>query len=140
MGRQIRQSLPCFGKKRHENDAIIGNRVVRGDGKDRKFVENTVCFLLRLFFGVKVPDANAPFRLMKAGLVQKYIDKLPQDFNIPNIVFTAYFFYHKEKVLFLPVTFKPMQGGTNTINMKKIIKIGWKAAGDFYRLRKDIGK
>ena len=67
-------------------DAIIGSRAVRGDGKSRKFVENVVCFLLRMIFGVKVSDANAPYRLMKSSLVAKYIDKLPEDFNIPNIM------------------------------------------------------
>ena len=52
-----------FWGKKNKYDAILGNRVVRGDGKGRKFVENAVCFLLRLIFGVKVKDANAPFRL-----------------------------------------------------------------------------
>ncbi len=119
-------------------DAVLGNRVVRGDGKDRKFVENTVCFLLRLVFGVKVKDANAPFRLMKTELLKKYIDKLPKDFNLPNIMFTTYFVYFKEKVAFREITFKPRQGGTNSINIKKIIKIGWKALGDFYSLKKGM--
>ena len=111
-----------FWKEKEKYDAIIGNRVVRGDGNDRKFVENTVCFLLRIIFGVKVKDANAPFRLMKTSLVDKYIDKLPGDFNIPNIMFTTYFVYHHEKVEFLPITFKPRQGGTNSINIKKIVR------------------
>ena len=127
-----------FWENRNDYDAILGNRVVRGDGKDRKFVENTVCFLLRLIFGVKVQDANAPFRLMKASLVAKYIDKLPKDFNIPNIMFTTYFVYFHEKVLFLPISFKPREKGVNTINPKKIIKIGWKAVGDFRKLRREI--
>ena len=127
-----------FWQKRNKYDAILGNRVVRGDGKDRKFVENTVCFLLRLIFHVKVKDANAPFRLMKKSVVEKYIRKLPQDFNIPNIMFTTYFVYFKEKVLFLPISFKPREKGTNSINPKKIIKIGWKAVGDFIKLRKEI--
>jgi glycosyltransferase involved in cell wall biosynthesis len=127
-----------FWDKKDEYDAIIGNRPVRGDGKDRKFVENVVCFLLRIIFHVKVTDANAPFRLMKAGLVDKYIKKLPRDFNLPNIMFTTYFVYFREKVLFLPISFKPREAGTNSINLKKIIKIGWKAVGDFYRLRRDI--
>ena len=127
-----------FWTKRHEYDAIIGNRTVRGDGKDRKMVENVVCFLLRIIFGVKVQDANAPFRLMKADLVAKYIDKLPWDFNLPNIMFTTYFVYFKERVLFLPISFQPRMAGKNSINLKKIIKIGWKAIGDFYRLRRDI--
>lgn len=128
----------AFWEAREQFDAVIGNRKVRGDGKDRKFVENTVCFLLRMVFGIRVEDANAPFRLMRCGLVARYIDKLPRDFNIPNIMFTTYFVYHKEKVKFIPITFKPRQGGVNSINIRKIVKIGWKALGDFYRLKKEI--
>ena len=127
-----------FWENKKQYDAIIGNREVRGDGKDRKFVENVVCFLLRMIFGVKVKDANAPFRLMKAQLVKKYIGKLPENFNIPNIMFTTYFVYFKEKVLFIPISFKPREKGTNSINPKKIIKIGWKAMGDFKKLRREI--
>lgn len=128
----------AFWNLRNEFDAVIGNRVVRGDGKDRKFVENTVCFLLRLIFGVKVQDANAPFRLMKTELVAKYIHKLPQDFNIPNIMFTTYFVHNEESVKFLPISFKPRQGGTNSINIRKIVKIGWKAVGDFIKLKREM--
>ncbi len=121
-------------------DAIIGNRRVRGDGKDRKFVENVVCLLLRLVFGVKVKDANAPYRLMRTSLVAKYIDKLPKDYNLPNIMFTTYFSYFKERLQFVEITFKPRQGGKNSINIKKIVKIGWKAMFDFIKLRKNINK
>ena len=127
-----------FWNQRGRYDAIIGSRAVRGDGKSRKFVENVVCFLLRMIFGVKVSDANAPYRLMKSSLVAKYIDKLPDDFNIPNIMFTTYFVHYKEKVKFIDITFKPRQGGTNSINVKKIVKIGWKAVKDFYKLKKEM--
>ena len=127
-----------FWKNRKEYDAIIGNRIVRGDGKSRKFVENTVCILLRMIFGVKVQDANAPFRLMKADLVKKYIDRLPKEYNLHNIMFTTYFVYYNEKVKFIPITFKPRQAGSNTINIKKIIKIGWKALGDFRQFKKGM--
>lgn len=129
-----------FWNIKNQYDAVIGNRIKREDGKGRKFVEVVVCLLLRMVFGIKVKDANAPFRLMKTALVKKYIDKLPRDFNIPNIMFTTYFAYFKEKVKFLPVSFKPRQVGTNSINMKKIIKIGWKAVGDFRRLKKEINR
>ena len=127
-----------FWKNRKEYDAIIGNRIVRGDGKSRKFVENTVCILLRMIFGVNVQEANAPFRLMKADLVKKYIDRLPKEYNLPNIMFTTYFVYYNEKVKFIPITFKPRQAGSNTINIKKIIKIGWKALGDFRQFKKGM--
>lgn len=127
-----------FWLERESHDAVLGNRVVRGDGKDRKFVENTVCLLLRLIFDVRVEDANAPFRLMRSTLVARYIDRLPEHFNIPNIMFTTYFVYYGESVLFLPISFKPRVKGTNSINFKKIVKIGWRAVGDFRKFRREM--
>ncbi len=128
----------AFWSQRKEYDAIIGKRTDRGDGKSRKFVENVVCILLRLIFGVKVSDANAPFRLMRTDVLSEFLPKLPKDFNIPNIMLTTYFVYYRKRVKFIEISFKPRQGGVNSLNIKKIIKIGWNAIGDFYRLRKDM--
>lgn len=116
----------------------MGNRTIRGDGKDRAFVEKIVCFLLRIYFGINVPDANAPFRLMRTSVVKKYLYKLPSDYNLPNIMMTTYFIYYNEKVKFEGITFKPRQGGVNSINIPNIIKIGWKALHDFSKFKKDM--
>lgn len=94
--------------------------------------------LLNIYFGIKVPDANAPFRLMKAEIVKKYLYRLPLDYNIPNIMFTTYFAYYKENLVFKPVSFKPRQGGVNSINIPKIVKIGWRALGDFKKFKKEM--
>lgn len=128
----------AFWEERNNHDAILGVRTVRGDGKSRKFVENVVCLLLRLIFHVRVHDANAPFRLMRTELVQKYIDRLPTNYNLPNIMFTTYFAYYKENLAFREISFKPRQGGTNSINIKKIVKIGRKAVSDFFAFKKDM--
>lgn len=127
-----------FWNLRDQYDAIIGTRENRQDGASRKFVENTLLMILRLVFGVKMPDSNAPFRLMKRELLEKYIKKMPEDFNLPNVMLTTYFVYFKEKVKFIEITFKPRQAGTNSINIKKIVKIGWKALSDFKMLKKTI--
>lgn len=127
-----------FWNLRNEYEAIIGSRSAREDGTSRKFVEKTLLLILRMTFGVKIPDSNAPFRLMKANLVKKYIYKMPTDFNLPNVMFTTYFAYFREKIKFIEISFKPRQGGVNSINIKKIIKIGWKALGDFRYLKKHI--
>ncbi|MGN0313565.1 MAG: glycosyltransferase family 2 protein [Fusicatenibacter sp.] len=127
-----------FWDCRKEYDAVIGARPDRQDGKARKFVEDVLIFLLRIIFGVKLPDSNAPFRLMKRELLEKYIDQLPSDFNLPNVMLTTYFAYFHEPMKFIEISFRPRQGGTNSIHLKKIIKIGWKALGDFRMLRKRI--
>ena len=113
-----------FWEIREENEAVIGIRPDRQDGKSRVFVEKVLCLLLRIIFGVKVPDSNAPFRLMKREFVEKFIRKLPKNYALPNVMLTTYGAYYHEKVTYRPITFKPRQAGTNSINIKKIIKIG----------------
>lgn len=127
-----------FWAIRNQYDAIVGDRSNRQDGLSRKFVESTLLFILRCMFGVKIPDSNAPFRLIKRELLERYIDKMPKNFNLPNVMLTTYFAYFHEKVTFLPITFKPRQGGSNSINIQKIVKIGWQALGDFRMLKKQI--
>lgn len=125
---------------RNQYDAIIGERLVRQDGVSRKLVEDVLCFILKIIFGIKIRDSNAPFRLMKSELVDKYIRKMPKNFNLPNVMLTTYFVYFHEKIKFIEITFKPRQGGKNSINIRKIINIGWNALKDFMVLREGILK
>lgn len=120
-----------FWDNREQYDAVLGHRAIRGDGRSRAFVEKVVCLLLRLYFGVKVPDANAPFRLMNCVMLKKYVDRFEEDYNLPNIMLTAFFVHNKERVLFREITFAPRRAGTNSIDLKKITKIGLKAVRDF---------
>ena len=132
------QEFPHFWQLRTQFEAIIGIRSQRQDGPQRVFVQKVLLFLLWLFFGVRVPDANTPFRLMKTSLVEKYLNKLPEKSDLTNIMLTTYFAYFNEKLKFVPITFRPRQGGTNFMNMKRITRIGLKALVDFYYLRKHI--
>ncbi len=132
------EEFQSFWELRDEYDIILGKRLKRGDGRVRAFVERVVCMLLSVFFGVRAPDANAPFRLMKAETIKKYLDRLPWDYNLPNIMLTVYFVFYNEKLIFKEISFKPRQGGKNSVNIRKIIGIGWKALGDFRRFRKGM--
>lgn len=127
-----------FWENRKMYDAVIGNRSSRQDGLSRKFSELILLFILRITFGVKIPDSNAPFRLMKTQLLEKYINKMPRDYNLPNVMFTTYFAYFNEKIKFVMISFKPRQGGKNSINLKKIFEIGFKAVVDFISLKRNI--
>ncbi len=137
-GQTESNEFDAFWQKRDGYDAIIGERLKRGDGSGRKFVENVVCLLLRMVFGIKTRDANAPFRLMRCDKLKEYIDILPQDFNIPNIMFTTFFLYFRDRTLFIPISFNSRKEGKTSINMSKMIKIGTKAIVDFGALKKKM--
>ncbi len=127
-----------FWKLRNEYDGIFGMRHERGDGLSRAFIERVVCVLLRIYFGVRIPDANAPFRLMKTETVKKYLYRMEPDYNLPNIMMTTYYVYYREKNKFISVSFRPRQGGSNSLNIPKIIGIGWRALGDFREFKKKM--
>lgn len=132
------KEFEAFWGLRKDFDAVIGNRSDRQDGASRVFVEKVLLNILKMNFGVKIPDSNAPFRLMKTELVAKYIRKMPEKYNLPNVMLTTYFAYFHEKLKFVDITFKPRQGGTNSINIRKITRIGWQALRDFRELKKHI--
>lgn len=127
-----------FWQFRQKYDAIIGNRTHRKDGLQRIFVEKALLHILHFYYGVEIPDSNAPYRLMKMELLKKYLPKMPLDFNLPNVMLTTYFAYYHEKIKFLPISFAARQGGINSINIPKIAKIGWRALGDFRVLKKHM--
>ena len=121
-------------------DAIFGNRTSRGDGFSRAVVEKVLCAVLWTYFHVSVPDANAPFRLMKADYVAEYLPLMPENYNLPNALMTAFGAYFHRKIRFIPISFKPRQGGTNSINIRKIVKIGRQALHDFCEIQKAAAK
>ena len=127
-----------FWKNRNENDVIIGSRKKRKDGLSRIIVTKVLKYLLFLIFGVLVEDANTPFRLMKAKILQKYINRFDDTYKLPNVMLSVYFVFYKEKLKFIPITFENRKEGINSINIKKIIKIGINSIRDFYLFRKDM--
>lgn len=136
------QTLPSefddFWNLRAEYDMVIGHRKGRQDGFSRVVVTKVLKAVCLLCFHVSVQDANTPFRLMKAESLKKEIGLIPQDYNLSNVVVSVLFIKKGYKVKYLPITFRPRQGGVNSINLKKIIKIGQKAVKDFVQINKII--
>ena len=136
------QTLPSefwgFWDEREIYEAIIGHRNHREDGFSRKFVTKVLKLVIKLTFGVTVTDANTPFRLMKRDILVKYLPKIPEDFNLSNVLLSVLLVKNKENIKFVPITFRPRQGGVNSINMRRICRIGRQAVKDFRKLRKSI--
>ncbi|MCR4754899.1 MAG: glycosyltransferase family 2 protein [Lachnospiraceae bacterium] len=134
-GQTSPDEFESFWDMRHEHAAVFGFRPVRGDGFSRKIVEKVLCGVVKLIFGVSLPDANAPFRLMSRAYVKHYLSKMPSDYNLPNVILTVCGAYYHDDIFFSGISFKPRQGGTNSINIKKIFKIGCKAITDFKTIK-----
>lgn len=125
-----------FWEGRKDWDFQIGLRAGRQDGVSRIVVTKVLKAVVRFTFGVSVPDANTPFRLMKARPLAKIMEMIPKDFFLSNVAISALAVKEGYKCRWIPITFKPRQGGVNSINLPRIFKIGRKAVGDFIKINK----
>lgn len=137
------QTLPSefdrFWDLRDRYDMVIGWRKGRQDGYVRIFVTKILKFVIRICFGVDVTDSNTPFRLMKVETLKKCIKLVPENFNLSNVILSVIYSKKKCSVKYIPITFRPRQGGINSINIKRIFKIGIQALKDFKKINRMLG-
>lgn len=139
-GQTLPEEFWPFWELRGDYDMVIGHRKGRQDGISRICVTKTLKLVLRICFHVSITDANTPFRLMKADTLQEQLKLIPKDFNLSNVILSVIYAKKKLAVKYLPVTFRPRQGGVNSINLKKIFRIGEKAFGDFIKINKRLNQ
>ena len=136
-GQTLPEEFWPLWENRQRGGLLIGQRKGREDGISRVCVTRVLRLVLFAVFRVWVKDANTPFRLMKASELEQVLKKIPEGFNLSNVIMTV--IYEKEnKVTYYPITFRPRQGGVNSINLRKISRIGWQAVKDFRRIRKEL--
>ena len=139
-GQTLPEEFWQFWENRKNYEFQIGARGGRQDGVGRVFVTKTLRLIVWLMFKVWVKDANTPFRLMKAQALSETLHYIPEDFFLANVAVSAIAAKQRRSIGWYPITFRPRQGGVNSINMRRIFRIGWKALGDFRRINRTISK
>lgn len=75
---------------------------------------------------------------MRASKLALLLKEIPQDFFLANVLVSVLAVSENMKTRWIPITFKPRQGGVNSINLKRIMKIGIKSVKDLRKVKKDI--
>ncbi|MBO4904710.1 MAG: glycosyltransferase family 2 protein [Lachnospiraceae bacterium] len=129
------QTLPSefepFWIARNKYDVSIGYRNKRRDGLSRIFVTKILRLVVYICFRVYVLDANTPYRLMSAATLKENLEFIPDNFFLTNVALSAIYKKRRQKVHFIPISFRPRQGGSNSINIIKIFKVGFSSIRSF---------
>ena len=135
-GQTLPDEIDIFWQERQKYDIQIGHRKGRQDGLSRIFVTKILKLVVLLQFRVLSNDANTPFRLMSSTSLADIMPLIPKNHNLTNVLLTV--FYHKQgkNIKYRKITFRPRQGGVNSINFKRIVKIGRKAISDFANIKR----
>lgn len=136
-----RQTLPQeFGKlwrERQNHDFIFGRRGMRGDGWMRMLISRVLRLVIWLTLHEWVPDANVPFRLMKADKLATVLPLISPQMFLGNAFLTV-LLQKKFKIHWVPISFVNRQSGVPSVALGRFCKIGWRVAGEFWQLRKKI--
>lgn len=135
-GQTRTEDFPAFWGRRKKADVVTGVRVKRGDGMSRVLVSRVLALLLRLIFRVSVPDANCPYRLMSRRALTGALKQVPENYHLTNVLLSVFFKKQRRRVAAVPIWFGKRQGGKNSINIRKIVKIGMRSVLEFMELRK----
>lgn len=127
-----------FWNLRKSYDAIIGYRSHRKDGFLRVFVTKILRLVIYFCFKVWVTDGNTPFRLMEAESLRDNIQYIPAQFHLSNVLLSVIYIRRGQRVKFLPIIFKNREKGCNSVNFRKIMKIGVMSISDFRKIHRSL--
>lgn len=137
-GQTLPSEFETFWVSRNKYDITIGYRNRRRDGLSRIFVTRILRLVVHLCFRVYVLDPNTPYRIMSAATLKENLKYVPDDFFLTNVALSAIYKKRRQKVHFIPITFRARQGGVNSINLVKIFKIGLSSISSFIQINNNI--
>ena len=130
-GQTLSSEFDVFWENRARYDFQFGVRAHRKDGAGRILTTRVLRFVLKRIFRVRAEDANVPYRLMSAESLRELLPLVPEGYHLTNVFVSILYLRSGKRVNSYPITFRPRQGGKNSINWKRILSIGKKALGEF---------
>ncbi|PYK31677.1 MAG: glycosyltransferase [Verrucomicrobia bacterium] len=127
--------FPTIYEQRSNHDCVFGYRRTRDDGFGRVVITRGYRLLLFILTGAFMRDANVPYRLLRAGALRSALRRVPADIDLQNIALTISL--KRDRALRwkdMPIHFRARQGGENSINYHKIVKMGARFLRDLPRI------
>jgi glycosyltransferase involved in cell wall biosynthesis len=113
---------PLWQKVQNGYDAAFGVRRVRSDARLRRVLTRVIRAALTLLFGVRLRDANIPFKVFTRALWNDAAPFIPADTLAPSIFFAVHAARRGAKIAFVEVGHRDRTTGTVSIRRWKLIK------------------
>ena len=68
------------------------------------------------------------------------LELVPEDHSLTNVVLAVIYFKKHKRIRFVPITFRDRRGGSNSIDLGDITRIGANALRDFVQLNRQIDR
>lgn len=132
------ECFPALWAQRDQCDAVFVIRTGRKQDAVRSFMSRFSRATIRLLFGRRVPDVNAPFRLMRARWLAPVLDAIPADTFAPNLLISGAASVGEARVVALPVLCAPRQTGRSSILGLRALKVATRSFLQTLRARRAV--
>jgi glycosyltransferase involved in cell wall biosynthesis len=125
----------AFWEARENADCVLGFRATHGTGLPRRIVSKLCTTLAGLVTGESLLDANSPYRLIRRSVLRRALELVPPDFDVHNVALTVALKRDKRnRFVRIPIHFPARQGGHNSLNLPKIVRMGFRMLLDLKRV------
>lgn len=116
-----------FWKARNDYDFLIGKRVQRNSPLPRVITTSISRLVVGFFYGNRVKDVNAPFRLIRTSKFHDDILKIPDDTFAPNLIVSGIANKRNIRIQQFDVVHHNRETGEVSIKKWKLFKAAFKS-------------
>jgi len=127
-------------QNRQANDILVGERRRENQPLSRQVISAVSRATVRLFYGSKIFDVNAPYRLMRSATFADAFQRIPDDTFAPNVVIAGLASALGAGVFRVTVDQRPRQTGEVSIRHLKLLRAAVRSFVQTIRLRHLAGE
>lgn len=116
-----------FWEVKDDFDFIIGKRIQRDSPLPRIVTTLISRIVVGLFYGARVKDVNAPFRLMRVSAFKDDIVRIPNETFAPNLIVSGLANIRRMRIKQFDVTHHNRETGEVSIKKWKLFKAAFKS-------------
>ena len=124
--------------ERRDCDAVFGIRSAREQALPRRIISFISRMAVTLCYGRGVQDVNCPFRLMRADVLKKILERIPADTFAPNVAIAGLFVLNGSPVKNIAVPHSNRQTGEVSIKKWKLFKAAMRSFLQTIRIRFNV--
>lgn len=116
-------------------DGAFGVRRIRKDAELRRVLTVIIRQSLSLLFGVRVYDANVPYKLLRRSLWEEARGVIPEGTLAPSLFLAVFVLRKRYDIGMVDVPHKDRETGTVSIRRWKLFKFCWRAFQQLLQFR-----
>jgi len=118
------ESLAAVWAAREQADIVLGYRDDRQSPAGRRLISAVARWSVRLLFGGRLRDVNAPYRLHRRAALARLLPRVPADAFAPNVILSGLAARERLRIVEVPVPYRTRRTGQSSIVRWKL----WRAA------------